>query len=94
LLRRERDFHGETRSNDKPHIAQNTTNRSSAIDARTTRHSGQVISQRKRKRTERTVRLGQDDRRVCPADAARRRPLAALLVETALSNRNSLADPR
>ena len=35
-----------------PHIAQNTTNRSSAIDARTTRHPGYAISQQKRKRTE------------------------------------------
>jgi hypothetical protein len=29
-----------------PHIAQNTTNRTSAIDARTTRHLGYAISQR------------------------------------------------
>jgi hypothetical protein len=35
-----------------PHVAQNTTNRSSAIDARTTRHPGYAISQQKRKRTE------------------------------------------
>jgi transposase len=35
-----------------PHIAQNTTNRNSAIDARTTRHPGYAISQQKRKRTE------------------------------------------
>ena len=35
-----------------PHIAQNTTNRTSAIDARTTRHPGYAISQQKRKRTE------------------------------------------
>ena len=35
-----------------PHIAQNTTNRSSAIDVRTTRHPGYAISQQKRKRTE------------------------------------------
>jgi hypothetical protein len=34
------------------HIAQNTTNRTSAIDARTTRHPGYAISQQKRKRTE------------------------------------------
>ena len=32
-----------------PHVAQNTTNRSSAIDGRTTRHPGYEISQRKRK---------------------------------------------
>jgi hypothetical protein len=35
-----------------PHVAQNTTNRHSAIDGRTTRHDGYEISQRKRKRVE------------------------------------------
>jgi len=35
-----------------PHIAQNNTRRRSAIDARTTRHEGYKISQRKRKRVE------------------------------------------
>lgn len=35
-----------------PHVAQNNTNRRSAIDARTTRHEGYAISQRKRKRVE------------------------------------------
>src|SRR5437773_12256343 len=35
-----------------PHVAQNTTNRRSAIDGRTTRHPGYKISQRKRKRIE------------------------------------------
>jgi transposase len=35
-----------------PHVAQNTTNRRSAIDARTTRHDGYAVSQRKRKRVE------------------------------------------
>lgn len=35
-----------------PHIAQNTTNRSSAIDQRTTRHDGYLVSQRKRKLVE------------------------------------------
>jgi transposase len=34
------------------HVAQNTSGRSSAIDQRTTRHGGYVISQRKRKRVE------------------------------------------
>ena len=32
-----------------PHVAQNTTGRSSAIDGRTTRHPGYTVSQRKRK---------------------------------------------
>jgi IS5 family transposase len=35
-----------------PHVAQNTKNRRSAIDARTTRHPGYAISQIKRKRIE------------------------------------------
>jgi len=35
-----------------PHVAQNTSNRSSAIDERTTRHGGYAVSQRKRKRVE------------------------------------------
>ena len=35
-----------------PHVAQNNTNRRSAIDGRTTRHEGYAVSQRKRKRVE------------------------------------------
>ncbi len=35
-----------------PHVAQNTSGRSSAIDGRTTRHPGYAISQRIRKRVE------------------------------------------
>jgi IS5 family transposase len=35
-----------------PHVAQNTTNRRSAIDGRTTRHSSYALSQRARKRVE------------------------------------------
>ena len=35
-----------------PHVAQNTSNRRSAIDGRTTRHAGHVVSQRIRKRVE------------------------------------------
>lgn len=35
-----------------PHLAQNTTNRRSAIDGRTTRHPGYAVSQRVRKRIE------------------------------------------
>jgi len=35
-----------------PHVAQNDTNRSSAIDQRTTRHASYEVSQRKRKRVE------------------------------------------
>jgi transposase len=47
------EFVEELRSmNVTPHIAQNDTNRRSAIDGRTTRHAGYDISQRKRKRVE------------------------------------------
>jgi len=48
-----RDFVRELRRmNITPHVAQNNQNRMSAIDERTTRHAGYVISQRKRKRVE------------------------------------------
>jgi transposase len=40
------------RMNITPHVAQNNTNRCSAIDERTTRHAGYEVSQRKRKRVE------------------------------------------
>jgi transposase len=47
------DFVGELRSmNVTPHVAQNTGNRRSAIDGRTTRHGGYDVSQRIRKRIE------------------------------------------
>ena len=35
-----------------PHVAQNTSHRSSAIDRRTTRHPGYLVSQQKRKLVE------------------------------------------
>src|SRR5260370_37082475 len=35
-----------------PHVAQNTSNRASGIDGRTTRHPGHLVSQRKRKLVE------------------------------------------
>jgi IS5 family transposase len=35
-----------------PHVAQNTSNRASGIDGRTTRHPGYLVSQRKRKLVE------------------------------------------
>ena len=48
-----REFVRELRGmNITPHVAQNTTNRRSAVDERTTRHSGYEVSQRKRKRVE------------------------------------------
>ena len=48
-----RDFVAELRTmGATPHVAQHTTNRRSAIDARTTRHPGYAISQQKRKLVE------------------------------------------
>jgi IS5 family transposase len=47
------DFVEELRSmNVRPHVAQNTSGRRSAIDSRTTRHPGYAASQRSRKRIE------------------------------------------
>ena len=47
------DFVQELRQNRvTPHVAQNNRHRSSAIDARTTRHAGYAVSQKKRKRVE------------------------------------------
>jgi transposase len=47
------DFVNELRSMKvTPHVTQNTTNRRSAIDGRTTRHPGYAVSQRIRKRIE------------------------------------------
>jgi transposase len=47
------DFVADMRAfNVTPHVAQNTINRRSAIDSRTTRHCGYEISQQKRKRVE------------------------------------------
>ena len=41
-----------------PHVAQNTTNRLSAIDGRTIRHCGYEVSQQKRKRVEKPFGWG------------------------------------
>ena len=38
-----------------PHVAQNDSNRRSAIDERTTRHDGYAVSQRRRKRVEEVI---------------------------------------
>ena len=46
-----------------PHVAQNTTNRASAIDGRTTRHPGYAVSQIIRKRIEEGFASTKDDRR-------------------------------
>jgi transposase len=48
-----KDFVAEARNmNVTPHVAQNNKGRKSAIDGRTTRHPGYLISQQKRKRLE------------------------------------------
>jgi hypothetical protein len=48
-----REFVRELRGmNITPHVAQNTSNRRSAVDERTTQHAGYQVSQRKRKRVE------------------------------------------
>jgi hypothetical protein len=53
------DFIDELRyRNGTPHVAQNTTNRRSAIDGRTTRHPGYIANQRIRKRIEETFGWG------------------------------------
>jgi hypothetical protein len=58
------DFVNELRSMKvTPHVAQNLSGRSSAIDSRTTRHSSYSVSQRIRKRSRGSLRLGQDGRR-------------------------------
>jgi hypothetical protein len=55
-----------------PHIAQNTTNRSSAIDVRTTAPATPLRDQSAEAQANRgAVRLGQDHRWARPADAAR-----------------------
>ena len=56
-----RDFVNELRAmNVTPHVAQNTTARRSAIDARSTRHAGYDLSQRIRKRIEEAFGWGKD----------------------------------
>ena len=48
-----REFVQQCRDHDvTPHVAQNLTNRKSAIDGRVTRHEGYAVSQRKRKLVE------------------------------------------
>ena len=56
-----KEFVAATRAlNVTPHVAQNDTNRRSAIDGRTTRHVGYEISQRVRKRIEEVMGWGKD----------------------------------
>lgn len=56
-----RGFVADVRAfNVTPHVAQNDTNRRSAIDGRTTRHAGYAISQRVRKRIEEVMGWAKD----------------------------------
>jgi hypothetical protein len=66
------DFVSDMRDfNVTPHVAQNTTNRLSAIDGRTIRHCGYEVSQQKRKRVEEPFGWARP-RRIGAANAARR----------------------
>jgi transposase len=68
------DFVNELRSMKvTPHVAQNTSGRSSAIDGRTTRHAGYAVSQRIRKANRRSLRLDQDGRRTRADQVSRMR---------------------
>lgn len=59
-----REFVKEPRGmNITPHVAQNTTNRRSAVDERTTRHAGYEVSQRKRKRLSEGLQDQEEDSR-------------------------------
>ena len=63
-----------------PQVAQNTSNRRSAIDARTTRHPGYEVSQSTQTQTGRgTVRVGQDRRGWTKAALHRSRPKPGLV---------------
>jgi hypothetical protein len=53
------------------HVAQNNTNRRSAVDQRTTRHARYEISQRKRKRVEQFVRVDEDGADAKESEVAR-----------------------
>jgi transposase len=65
------DFIAELRHMEiTPHVAQNDTNRRSAVDERTTRHAGYQVSQKKRKRIEEVVRLDEEHRVVAQATAS------------------------
>jgi hypothetical protein len=74
--------------NATPHVAQNTSNRRSAIDGRSTRHPGYAISGRRRKRieeifgwTKATAGLRKENRHGL-AVGPRRRPGASAIFTT------------
>jgi hypothetical protein len=72
-----------------PHIS----GRRSAVDARTTRHVGYAVSQRKTKAHRAAVRLGQDDRRACAAHASGRQE-ARLQVHPDVAGYNLVRLPK
>jgi hypothetical protein len=57
-----------------PHVAQNTSNRRSAIDGRTTRHLGYAVSVRRRKRIEEIFGWPKATRGAAPDPSSRSRP--------------------
>jgi transposase len=68
-----REFVRELRGmNITPHVAQNTTNRRSAIDERTTRHAGYEVSPAEEKTSGAIVRVDEDGRDVKESEVATR----------------------
>ena len=89
-----KDFVAKTRRlGFTPHVAQNVNGRRSAIDGRTTRHAGHVVSQRIRKRVEepfgwiKTVGGGRKLRYI-----GRKRNRAWFLITSAVYNIIRIAD--
>jgi len=54
-----------------PPIAQNNTDRASSVDPQTTRHAGYEVSQRKRKRVEKSFVLDEDHRNAQESEVTR-----------------------
>jgi hypothetical protein len=78
-----REFVDDLRDlNVTPNIAQNTTNRSSAIDARTTRHPGYAISQQKKRTAQRLAMLLDDNEHAIAMVNAEEGDPSACAVET------------
>jgi transposase len=68
------EFVGELRRmNITPHVAQNNTNRRSAVDERTTRHAGYEVSQSEAKTSGASVRVDEDGRDAKESEVARDR---------------------
>ncbi len=88
-----RDFVGALRVLQvTPHVAQNTSNRSSAIDGRTTRHAGYEASQPKRKRIE-EIFGWLNDHRADATNTSSRPPARRLDVRLQLGGLQPRANP-